>query len=179
VRWFLALVCAGCAAGDDDGYVAADRFDSGDPDLTPGYPAAWAALEDEVLRLVNGQRFLGATCGDHPIGGGVGPLESDGILRGVARAHSEDMSNRDFFEHTNPDGDDPGDRMSAAGFTGAQPWGENIAMGPRTAQAVVDLWMGSPPHCENILYNPYAVIGIGYFEGPAGPYWTQNFAVSH
>ena len=63
--------------------------------------------------------------------------EHDFLLRHV----SEDMADRAFFDHVNPDGDDPFDRMSAAGFAGGYPWGENIALGPIDAAQVVQAWM--------------------------------------
>jgi uncharacterized protein YkwD len=47
----------------------------------------------------------------------------------AARKHSIDMGTRNFFDHVNPDGQDPFARMKAAGWnpTGAYAWGENIA----------------------------------------------------
>jgi len=44
----------------------------------------------------------------------------------VARALSEDMIARDFFDHVNPDGEDPFDRMADVGIT-YQTAGENFA----------------------------------------------------
>src|SRR5437868_6621157 len=55
------------------------------------------------------------------------PLAMNKILLGTARAHSQDMYTRKFFEHTNPDGKDPFERMAAAGYTNYTTEGENIA----------------------------------------------------
>ncbi|MEQ1568802.1 MAG: CAP domain-containing protein [Myxococcota bacterium] len=175
--WAWVGIAAGCGADGD----SVDPSATTSP-ATEDWPAEWAELEAEVLELVNQQRFLGAVCGDEVMGGGAPALEFDPTLRGVARAHSEDMADRKFFDHVNPDGDDPFDRMEAAGFAGALPWGENIAMGATSAQQVVNGWMNSPGHCVNILLPEYAVIGIGLFEDPevpGGSWWTQNFAASH
>jgi uncharacterized protein YkwD len=151
-------------------------------EATADWEEAWTELEDEVLDLVNQRRFLGATCGGEARPGGLEPLEADDLLRAVARLHSQDMAERDFFDHVNPDGDDPFARMESAGFAGAQPWGENIAAGAPTAEVVVQGWMDSPGHCENIMLPQFRVLGIGYFmaEGVGWEhYWTQNFAGGH
>ena len=89
-----------------------------------------AAWEQEVFDLVNAIRAEN----DLPA------YEYDEKLADVARAHSQDMIDREFFDHTNPDGDQPWDRMSAAGIR----WyaaAENIAAGQRTPEEVVDAWM--------------------------------------
>jgi hypothetical protein len=136
-------------------------------EATEDWQDAWAEYEEEVRELVNQQRFLGATCGNSPKPGGL---------------HSQDMADRNFFDHVNPDGDDPFDRMADAGFSGAEPWGENIAAGAPTPEIVVQGWMDSPGHCENIMFPAYRVIGVGYYTDDTsewGHYWTQNFAGSH
>jgi uncharacterized protein YkwD len=93
------------------------------------------------------------------------------------------MAEEEFFDHVDPQGTDPFDRMEAAGFTGSLPWGENIAAGYPTAQDVFDGWMGSPGHCANILEPTFGAIGIGYYLREDDPmsarhYWTQEFAGS-
>src|SRR5688572_5221791 len=57
------------------------------------------------------------------------PLAFNLNLIAAARDHSEDMLARDYFAHDNPDGHNPGFRMSAQGyaFTGNWGWGENLA----------------------------------------------------
>jgi len=60
----------------------------------------WA---DEILRLTNVQR----------VNNGLSPLTLDVHLEMVEQAHCRDMALRDFFEHTNPDGLDPFQRLNA------------------------------------------------------------------
>ena len=86
------------------------------------------------------------------------------------------------MDHTNPDGQDPGDRMRAAGYRGSS-WGENIAAGYDSAQKVVAAWMQSDGHRENILNCRFTTIGIGYDSGKVksdyGPgSWVQDFGRS-
>ena len=126
-----------------------------------GAPAPGA--EAEVLALVNTVRA----------GAGCAPLLHDEGLATVARAHSADMRDRGFFDHTNPDGRDPFDRAEAAGRTNAR--AENIAYGQPDPAAVMDAWMNSSGHRANILNCALRTLGTGVAEGPGGPWWTQVF----
>lgn len=154
-------------------------------DQTPGgidcrnpstWPAAWTQFEDEVLVLVDQRRAAGATCGTtaYPA---VPAVAFNAKLREAARCHSLDMATQNYFSHTGLDGSDPGDRIGAAGYAATR-WGENIAAGYRSAQQVVDGWMGSPGHCVNIMNRNYAHLGNGYAFDSASAYdhyWTQEF----
>lgn len=128
-------------------------------------PAPAPGLSRQVLTLVNAAR---ATAG-------CAPLEADAGLAGVARAHSEDMRDRDFFDHVNPDGLDPIDRAAAAGQTDAR--AENIASGQSGAAEVMDGWMNDSDDRANILNCELRTLGVGVAEGPGGPWWTQLFGV--
>ncbi|MEK9520968.1 CAP domain-containing protein [Streptomyces venezuelae] len=100
-------------------------------------------------------------------------MSANATLTRAAQGHSEDMAARDFFDHTNPDGAGPGERVTAAGY----PWstyGENIAMGQSSPEQVMESWMNSPGHRANILNCDFKEIGIG-IHSQGGPYWTQVF----
>ncbi|MFG3514152.1 sigma-70 family RNA polymerase sigma factor [Streptomyces bobili] len=130
-------------------------------------PVAQAAPTDtgaQVIALVNKERAAA----------GCGPLTDDAKLRSAALNHSEDMDARDFFDHTNPDGADPGQRITAAGYRWST-YGENIAMGQQSAESVMTSWMNSPGHRANILNCDFKNIGVGIHDGSGGPWWTQNF----
>jgi len=105
---------------------------------------------------------------------GAGPVDCNTIAADVARAHSQDMCDRGFFDHINPDGQAPWDRMRAAGlsFTAA---GENIAAGQRSAQAVNDAWMNSPGHRDNMLNPGWTHTGVGQVNCAGSNYWTEVF----
>ncbi|GAA3148290.1 sigma-70 family RNA polymerase sigma factor [Streptomyces rectiviolaceus] len=122
------------------------------------------SYSEEVTRLANAERAKS----------GCGPLTLNSKLGNAAQGHSDDMAERDFFDHTNPDGEDPGDRVTAAGYKWST-YGENIAAGQRTPAAVMDSWMNSSGHRANILNCSFKEIGIGYRQGSGGPWWTQNF----
>ena len=98
-------------------------------------------------------------------------------LRQSARLHAQDMGQNNFFDQTNLQGQDPFARMRAAGFQG-RTMGENIAAGQSSPTSVVNGWMNSPGHCQNIMQGAYRYIGVGYYNAPSGRYrhlWVQNF----
>jgi uncharacterized protein YkwD len=142
--------------------------------VTENWDPAYAAFEDEIVVLVNQYRAQGANCGGEEMPP-VGPLTMDPNLQCAARVHTKDMADRDFFDHDNPDGDGPSDRMEAAGYDG-RGWGENIAAGRDTPEDTMDQWMNSPGHCSNIMAEDFSVIGVGYYPGGEyGHLWTQTF----
>jgi uncharacterized protein YkwD len=144
-------------------------------DVTTWDPA-WVTLENQVLTLVNQRRAAGATCGG-VVKPPVAALTMETRLRCAARKHSKDMGTNNFFSHTGSNGSTPWQRMTSAGYT-YRTAAENIAAGYGTAQAVVDGWMTSTGHCNNIMNGALKQTGIGYFNGPTSTYrayWTQNF----
>ena len=127
----------------------------------------------EVLTLTNQERSKQ----------GLGPLTMCPTLDNAAQMHAEAMKDQGFFEHENPfTGEDPSSRGEQAGYG---PYvGENIAMGYQTPREVVEGWMDSPGHRENIL-SDYLHLGVGILKGGSGKYapgdgfyWVQNFGVS-
>jgi len=102
---------------------------------------------------------------------GCNPLTDDPRLDQAALQHSDDMSSRNYFSHTTPEGVTFDQRETAAGYP--SPGGENIAQGYTSAQAVMNGWMNSAGHRANILNCGFVAIGIGV--DTAGWYWTQDF----
>lgn len=140
--------------------------------------APWIEREQQVLELVNQARAAGATCGSKGTFDPAGPLTLEARLHCAARKHSADMAERDFFDHVNPDGEDPFDRMAQAGYTSYASAGENIAAGSADPAQTVQGWLASDEHCANMMNLQYKHFGIGFYEGPGeyDYYWTQTFA---
>jgi uncharacterized protein YkwD len=96
---------------------------------------------------------------------GLGPLRSEPRLQLAAQRYVGDMVTRRFFDHVDPGGLHPEDRILMAGYPSNNAWtGENLAYGtgPEGAPAqIVDRWMHSPGHRENILRETFTEIGIG------------------
>lgn len=168
----LGLASTACGDGESNAHDA-NGIDGDYCSPTVGWPSDSAALEKEILTLVNQHRAQGAQCGDEAIGPRE-PLEMHPALQCAARVHTADMVEHDYFSHTGRNGSSPGDRMKAAGYEGGG-WGENIASGSSTAEGAMDQWMNSPGHCRNIMGN-YRYIGVGYAgDGERHHLWTQTF----
>ncbi|MFE1952803.1 sigma-70 family RNA polymerase sigma factor [Streptomyces sp. NPDC059524] len=121
----------------------------------------------QVTQLVNTERAKN----------GCAPVRQNSTLDKAALGHSEDMAARNYFDHTDPDGNDPGDRITAAGYTWST-YGENIARGQQTPAQVMEGWMNSPGHRANILNCAFKEIGVGVHQGSGGPWWTQVFGTA-
>jgi uncharacterized protein YkwD len=140
-----------------------------DPPPPPPNGGGTNAQEREVLNLTNQARR----------NQGCRPLQLENSLVEAAGSHASDMVRRHYMDHTNPDGEDPGDRMAKAGWRG-NGWGENIAAGYDSAQRVFNAWMNSDGHRANILNCRFTKIGIGFDPGQVksqwGPgSWVQDF----
>lgn len=156
-------------------------------------PLDGPTVQERVLELVNQERW------DN---GRLPPLKGNPQLNSAADGHSSAMALRNFFAHCDLDTkSSPGDRIRSAGYE-PNSWGENIAAGYSTPEAVMAGWMGSSGHRANILRSGYREIGIGYYYQPDDAsnvrydnngdcnsdsssgygfrsYWTQNFGAQN
>jgi uncharacterized protein YkwD len=151
LRRLLAVVLVG---GAGLGACASDASVGPDPDPSVN-PSVHSFVE-----LMN----------DHRTSLGCPTLNWNDAVAVVAQAHSEDMVARDFFSHTNPDGDSPFDRLHTAGIAYSAA-AENIAYGYPTAEAVLDAWLGSSGHRANIENCSLTEHGVGL----EGTHWTHVF----
>ena len=99
---------------------------------------------------------------------GLEALDWDINLETVADVRATEIS--DVFSHIRPNG---------------KPWstvnskiqgGENLAFGYDTPQEVVDAWMDSESHKENILYPDFEKCAIAIYEDNDILYWTEQFS---
>lgn len=130
------------------------------PDAPP-----YKAMEDEVIRLVNNERQQR----------GLSPLAYDWQVARVARIKSRDMIENNYFSHTSPVYGSPFNMLKAFNIRYSAA-GENIAYGQRSAWEVVNSWMNSPGHRQNILSGNFTKIGVGIARTYNGTlYFTQMF----
>ncbi len=95
---------------------------------------------------------------------GVSQLCVHPKLTKAARAHSQDMLNRNYFSHTTQgSGENAGQRTSATGYNW-RTYGENIGYNS-TPQAMHEAWMNSSGHRTNILNDGFREVGIGAVYG--------------
>jgi uncharacterized protein YkwD len=139
-------------------------------------PALSPELATRALQLVNDVRARGTHCGDE-LFGPAPPVTLSGTLANVALGHASDMAEKNYFEHVDPAGQSPADRVRAVGYS-EKLVGENIAYGPKSVDEVVQGWLDSPGHCENIMDPRFVEMGIGLAPGHVkrGLYWVQVLA---
>lgn len=114
----------------------------------------------QVVDLVNQERAKA----------GLQPLKSDAALTNVAMIKAKDMYNNNYFDHNSPTLGSPFDLMKSEGIQ-YRTAGENIAKGQRTPQEVMNAWMNSEGHRQNIMNANYTSIGVAYYNGE----WVQEF----
>ncbi len=158
----LSLVVA-CGGGDDYEQCA-----GGSPEAT--------ALDEQEQRFVD---LLNAYRGDND----RGPLTPCRALNRAAQGHSEDMRDRDYFDHASPSGDSAWDRTCDACYEhGCEVYSaemaENIAAGNGNAAATLAQWQASSGHNRNMLDSTSTLIGVGRAVGGGsyGSYWTTVFS---
>ncbi|HXG84911.1 MAG TPA: CAP domain-containing protein [Pyrinomonadaceae bacterium] len=126
-------------------------------------------LERRVFDLINRRR---TEAGLHLL------LWNDNVAR-VARLHSANMANFDFFSHTGIDGKKVNNRADSLGVRKWHAIGENIAYNrgfKSPLESAVQSWMNSPGHRDNLLKNDWQESGIGVAVKADGTYYfTQVF----
>jgi uncharacterized protein YkwD len=98
---------------------------------------------------------------------GLGALTPNSVLQAAALQHSNDMVDNHFFSHDSSSGDDFEGRIIRFRYAPTNVlWvaGENLAWGTlslSTPASIVDSWMHSPEHRDNILSGDYKELGVG------------------
>lgn len=198
LRWAAVGVLAALAAcgggGDDAPAPAAGSPAPAPPPSAPPPPAAPAPAPAGATALstcgqpdfvavamtrINQWRANGADCGANGLRAPAPALAWNNRLTQAADVHSRDMVTHNFFDHAGSDGSSPGTRMSAAGYAW-RTWGENIAAGQATINAVVDGWIDSDGHCANLMNPAFTEVGLACVSGTASTayrtYWTMELA---
>lgn len=134
-----------------------------------------ASVRARVVDLVNEARSRPRRCGSERFSA-ASPLNVSGPLNDAAAAHARDMARKKYFDHRGSNGSQPRDRVRRAGYE-SRLTGENIALGPESAEEVVAGWLASPGHCANIMDARFREIGVGLSVGRKRGqiYWVQNF----
>lgn len=126
-------------------------------------------LTAEVIRLVNAERAKE----------GLAPLGTYGSLTKTAQLRASELVT--LFSHERPNNTSCFTALDETGASkNAFTMGENIAAGSSTAAAVVEQWMNSPGHKDNIMNPDFTHIGVGYQPASSGygHYWVQMFVGS-
>jgi len=131
-------------------------------------------IELEVVKLTNLER----------VARNIHPLTLNKDLSKSALLHTLDMAENHFIRHTGSDGADLKKRIYRVSSENWVILGENLAMGQQTPKQVIEGWMNSPGHRENLLNDKFFEIGVAFIMGEViapngntwrGGYWTQHF----
>ena len=154
------------------------EISAGDPIATPDDTIEWQN-NITVLQLCNNYRRTS----------GIGDLHTrEDLLWDLAMLRAEEITEQ--FAHTRPNGTSCFTLFTKQGFYGFL--GENLAGGQTSAEEVVDAWINSPSHRENILNKNYTYLATGYNYDPGAStycadgkykgqyvtfntYWAQSF----
>lgn len=143
-----------------------ERQESSGYEWTPSEPE-WVDLDayaQEVLTLTNAQREAA----------GLNPLSADPVLTEMAMLRARELE--ESYSHTRPSGENC-KTVFGEFETDLRFWGENAAKGNRTPEAVMEAWMGSQGHRENLLREDAEYLGVGVWQDEDGIlYWVQLFA---
>jgi uncharacterized protein YkwD len=125
--------------------------------------SSMTAEEVQLLNLINNERTKQ----------GLATLKANNAVANVARAHSQDMANNNYFDHYNLKGESPFTRLRSAGISYLAA-GENIAINvsvPSAHQA----FMNSSGHRANVLGRDYTEVGVGIIHDGSRIYVTEEF----
>jgi len=127
------------------------------------------SMEQRAFALINAQRQAR----------GEAPLVWDAELTRVARLHSDNMAQQNFFDHTDPQGRNAAMRARATGVRDWSALAENIAYNSGyddPAAFAVERWLLSAKHRANILRDEFTHSGIGVARAADGRvFFTQVF----
>lgn len=119
------------------------------------------AIAAATLCIVNAERKVK----------GIGELSENAQLAAAAHGHAADMVAKSYFAHDGLDGSSMTDRIAATGYiprSGTWSLGENLAWGTgglSTPRSIVNSWMNSQGHRENLLNARYKELGQGIVIG--------------
>lgn len=120
-------------------------------------------MENEVIDIVNKERA----------DKGLDKLTKDSALSKIADIRAQEIVKN--FSHTRPDGTRCFTAFEDEGIVNVYT-GENLAAFQKNAKEVMDSWMDSEGHRENILKPEYTHIGVGCCEYNGKYYWVQEFS---
>lgn len=167
---FLCILLGGFYSCTDSDFTVDPETENEPVDDLEGNTINLPENYQTLLDRVNELRASGCRCGAETMLP-VNPVSWNANLGEAALRHAQDMSRNSHFSHTGTDGSNAGERILATGYLW-RTYGENIAFGYSTADAVFDGWKNSPGHCRNIMNPAFTEMGAA----EVARYWSQEFA---
>lgn len=109
---------------------------------------------------------------------GKSPLSVSAKLNTAAQGKANHMITQNYWAHTSPDGVTPWYWFDYAGYDYLVA-GENLAYGFDTSSGVINGWMNSPTHRDNMLNSAYEEIGFGIANGENYQGGPNTIVVAH
>jgi uncharacterized protein YkwD len=147
--------------------VAGLACGGGSPTSPSSAPSA-ASVESRSAQLINEARRAE----------GLAALPVDPLLSDIARRHSEDMRDRGYFGHVDPNGHGFSDRLIEGGVAFSLV-GENLARvgsSPDPASLAHDAFLGNPGHRANMLNPEFTEVGVGVARS-SSTYWITQLYI--
>jgi len=109
---------------------------------------------EQVIELTNQKRLES----------GLSPLTLNGELNEAAQRKAGDMFAFNYWSHNSPSGRNPWSFFQEVGYKYFYA-GENLARDFMNSSSVVDAWMNSPTHRDNLLNSHYQETGLAVVDG--------------
>lgn len=124
--------------------------------LLGAIPAQSSAVDSGVLmKLINTERTQR----------NLTSLIAHSSLAAAASQKAQDMIDRDYFAHIDPDGNYVWGKIVAAGYTPYRILGENLALDFSTSEGMIKAWLDSPTHRANLLHTEFVNQGLSAVYG--------------
>lgn len=128
------------------------------------YGAKELRMSEDVIKAVNRERSAA----------GAETLTEDSALTAIAQQRAREIAS--YFSHVRPDKSSGCFTLYNSSGYAYYYAGENIAYGYGNAAGVMQAWMNSQGHRDNILQEGYQKIGVGCYDSNGVYYWVQNFS---
>lgn len=137
------------------------------------FSTAVAAQSNCVLptNAVQLEATIGAGLNQVRLAQSLGSVNENRRLTDAARIHACDMALNNYFDHRGADGSNLQVRVRNEGYQDCLV-AENLAWGYPDPGTIINGWMASPGHRQNMLLQNVRDFGVGVVEGPQGPLWV-------
>ena len=128
----------------------------------------YTGFENDMLKIVNNERAK------H----GKKALKLNSNLTSIARTRAKEISQSYSSSHKRPNGSSWETILTKLDGTSIENWetaAENIAYGQMDVEEVMDAFIASSSHYENIISGDYDYVGFGCYCKQGVFYWSQNF----
>lgn len=173
MKWFIPVLvpfalsaCGGASTGGGSSTLPTST--TAPPTTTPApitTPTGGGADNASFATLLNNVRLSNS----------AGAVVFDARLEAAAQGHADDMNVNNYFSHTGLNGSTPGDRITDAGYNW-QTYGENIARGQQSEEAVMTAWTNSPGHHANNINPNFEDFALAKAGSGASTYWVLLLA---